>query len=130
MSRLPAFHGSVGSALAAADRFREPVRKWGLPGLLFFNWLPVYLTGPLVAALIARLIGFSNLASLVISTLGTILSVLLWMWTVEPVLEASGEWAFLIPTALVVGTVAYGVYHHLRRRRASKRPPKSPQTEP
>jgi uncharacterized membrane protein len=106
-ARIPYINKPMIRAMAAAERYRGPVKRWGIVGILFLNWLPIYLTGPLISAIIARLIGFTNLSALTISAFGTALSVAAWMGTVDPILEASGEWAFILPLLLVAAAVAY-----------------------
>jgi len=120
--RQASFQRSLGRIMSTAERYRAPARRWGIPGLLLFNWLPIYLTGPLVAAIMARLIGFSDLAALLISTVGTALSVLIWMWTIDPIIEASRQWSFTVPTAIVVAALAYALIHHLRARKRAASP--------
>ncbi len=106
-ARIPFINKPMTHAMAAAERYRGPVKRWGLLGLLFLNWLPLYLTGPLISAIIARLIGFTNFSALAISTGGTVISIIVWMGTVNPILKASGDWAFILPLLLLAAAVAY-----------------------
>lgn len=115
--RLPAIRKSMAQVMSAAERRRPAVKRWGVPGLLFLNWLPIYLTGPLISTIAARLIGFSNRSALLIGAAGTILSNWIWIWTVEPVIRASGKRSFIVPVLVLATALGYALAHHIRHRK-------------
>jgi len=47
----------VDRTAGAAEKHQDKVRRYGIPGLVFFVWFPFSMTGPLVGCVIGHMIG-------------------------------------------------------------------------
>jgi len=61
-----------------AEDHRDAVLRFGIPGLLFFVWLPFWMTGPLVGSVIGFLLGLRPWVNLTVVLTGTFLAIVSW----------------------------------------------------
>lgn len=62
----------------SAEKHRETIQRYGLPGLFLFVWFPFWMTGPLIGSVIAFLLGFRHWVTVTIVLVGTYIAVLSW----------------------------------------------------
>jgi uncharacterized membrane protein len=113
---------TLGRAREAAEAHRSLMLKLGIPGLLFFVWFPLWMTGPVVGCVIGYLIGLPTLVNLVVVLSSTYLAVLCWGLLLHQVYEqlhAIGPYMGLIFLGVIIAiAVTVHVVGCLRRRRS------------
>lgn len=71
----------------AALKHHETVEKYGIIGLLIFVFMPFWMTGPVVGAIIGHLMNFSLLKNLGTVFTGTIFALFCWAFLIENFIE-------------------------------------------
>lgn len=101
----------------AAESQRGWVRKFGIAGLFVFVFVPFWMTGPVVGAIIGFLIGLRPLVNIVVVLLSTYVAIGIWAL----LLNELSDWAATVnefaPYALVLAIVLLVVVMHLLQRR-------------
>jgi uncharacterized membrane protein len=106
---------------AAAQSRQGAVRRWGIAGLFAFVFIPFWMTGPVVGAIMGFLLGFNPLLNLAIVLSASALGVVVY----AALLGHLNAWASVIHPYAVFGTVvvlalAIGLARHgLRRPKAA-----------
>ncbi|RXJ58200.1 small multi-drug export protein [Candidatus Marinarcus aquaticus] len=59
-------------------KYHDQFIKYGKYGLFLFVWLPFWMTGPVVGAIIGFLIGLKHYTTIVVVLLGTSLAIVVW----------------------------------------------------
>lgn len=62
----------------AASTKKSKWKRWGIPGVFIFVWIPLTGTGPIVGAILGRIIGLSYWTNLITVGLGSISSITAW----------------------------------------------------
>ncbi len=101
----------------AAESRRGMVRKFGIAGLFVFVFVPFWMTGPVVGAIIGFLIGLRPWVNLVVVLTSTYIAIGIWAL----LLNELSDWAATVnqfaPLALVLAIVLIaGAIHMMRRR--------------
>lgn len=112
---------AFGRMFQAADRYFEPIRHWGVPGLIIINWLPISFTGPIVSAILGWLLGFSHRLTLTIVLLGSAFAIITWIWLINPLLATAAEMSFLVPLAIVGVFLFFNLLHRMQQRKINRR---------
>lgn len=97
---------AVVSTVSEARRGRRWVRRSGIVGLVFFVWFPLYMTGPLIGAVIGyflRLRPWMNMAA--VGT-GTFAAAVCWAYVFDSLLGVVNEAYVRYVPAVIVGLVA------------------------
>lgn len=113
----------------AAQARQDSVRRWGIAGLFVFVFIPFWMTGPVVGAIIGFLIGLGSAVNLAIVLSASALGVVVY----ATFLERLNTWAAAVHPYAVFGTVlALVVLAALlgRRRRGAAPPAASAPDEP
>lgn len=135
---LLAWHHLIdfGRAAPMLDRLREAaqarqssVRRWGIAGLFVFVFIPFWMTGPVVGAIIGFLLGLHSAVNLAIVLSASALGVVIY----ATFLEHLNDWASAVHPYAVFGTVLalVALVWLLRRHgRAAGRPADAARDEP
>jgi uncharacterized membrane protein len=104
----------------AAESQGGMVRKFGIAGLFAFVFVPFWMTGPVVGAIIGLLIGLRPWVNLTVVLISTYIAIGVWAL----LLNELSDWAATVnefaPYALVVAIVLIVVAMHLLHRRHGK----------
>jgi uncharacterized membrane protein len=131
--------GTIESTIDAAQASHGKVARWGVVGIVLFVWFPLYMTGPLVGAIIGYLLGLRPWVTLTAVWVGTALAIVSWVFVfdrllglLEGMIEGVGPY---IPAGVVAFVLMTMVLAYLARRwkRAGiheGRPPGAPGGEP
>lgn len=105
----------------AAQARQDSVRRWGIAGLFVFVFIPFWMTGPVVGAIIGFLIGLGSAVNLAIVLSASALGVVVY----ATFLEHLNAWATAVHPYAVFGTVLALVVLAalLRQRRRGAAPP-------
>lgn len=106
----------------AAQARQGAVRRWGIAGLFVFVFIPFWMTGPVVGAIIGFLLGFGPILNLTVVLSASALGVVVY----AVFLEHLNAWASAIhPYAVfaVIVVLAAGVWLSQRWRRPGVRDP-------
>jgi len=100
----------------AAESQRGWVRHFGIAGLFVFVFVPFWMTGPVVGAIIGFLIGLRPLVNIVVVLVSTYVAIGIWAL----LLNELSDWAATVnefaPYALVLAIVLLVVVMHLMHR--------------
>lgn len=112
--------GTVESTIDAAQASHGKVARWGVVGVVFFVWFPLYMTGPLVGAVIGYLLGLRPWVTLTAVWVGTALAIVSWVFVFDRLLSllegmVEGVGAY-VPLAVVVFVLMTMVLAYLGRR--------------
>jgi len=89
-----------------AEDHRDAVLRFGIPGLLFFVWLPFWMTGPLVGSVIGFLLGLRPWVNLTVVLIGTYLAVLSWGILLRRIHQHVVQYSPYAPLVLVAVLIA------------------------
>jgi len=102
---------------AAADRHQEKLRRYGVPSLFLFVFLPFWLTGPLVGAVIGFFLGLRPWVNMAVVLSATTLACIAW----GVFLRALHEWASgfnpFAPVIILFAFVVFAVLGYLWQSR-------------
>jgi uncharacterized membrane protein len=105
----------------AAEKNRDKIRKYGIPGLLVFVWLPFWMTGPLAGCIIGFLMGLRRWANMLVVLTGTFLAILGYAAVLKGLhnrLSLINPYApFVLLALLVLIAIAAGLLHNGRNRK-------------
>jgi uncharacterized membrane protein len=101
----------------AAELKGGMVKKFGIAGLFIFVFVPFWMTGPVVGAIIGFLIGLRPLMNIVVVLVSTYVAIGIWAL----LLNELSDWAATVnefaPYALLLAIVLLAVVMHLLHRR-------------
>ena len=114
---LPALKSFVARMHEAAASRGGMVRKVGIAGLLVFVFVPFWMTGPVVGAIIGFLIGLRPWVNLVVVLTGTYLAISLWALLLNELSAWAATFDRLAPWALLAAIVLIAAAGQLLHRR-------------
>ena len=114
---LPALKSFVARMHEAAASRGGMVRKFGIAGLLVFVFVPFWMTGPVVGAIIGFLIGLRPWVNLVVVLTGTYLAISLWALLLNELSAWAATFDRLAPWALLAAIVLIAAAGQLLHRR-------------
>jgi uncharacterized membrane protein len=98
----------------AAKARQATIRKYGIPGLLIFVWIPFWGTGPVVGAIIGFLIGLSPWVNLATVLAGTYVAILCWGTFLKGLTDYLGNIGPSVALAFAGTIIIIAVAVHLR----------------
>ena len=103
------------STKTKAEEHRSQIEKWGVLGIAFFVWVPLYSTGSLVGAIIGTLIGMRTITVICVVVLAMIISAISWTFAFDYLLEFAERSGKIIPLIFVGLIFGIAVFHRLRK---------------
>jgi uncharacterized membrane protein len=100
----------------AAERHGPLIRRFGIPGLFVFVWIPFWMTGPLVGCVIGFLMGFRTWVNLSIVLCATYLAIVSWALLLKGALTKVAMYGEYAPMALVTSAIAVVTSVYLVRK--------------
>lgn len=114
-------NGTLSQTMREARKGRKWVGRFGLMGLVFFVWFPLYATGPLIGAIVGFFLRLRPWANLAAVGTGTMLATLSWLFVFDRFIEWMGELAGslvpLIPWVVLVTALIVYLVLKIRSRR-------------
>ncbi|MCG6893769.1 MAG: small multi-drug export protein [Desulfobacteraceae bacterium] len=105
----------------SAEKNRDKIRKYGIPGLLAFVWLPFWMTGPLMGCIIGFLMGLRQWTNMLVVLTGTFLAILGYAAVLKGLhtrLSLINPYApFVLLAILVLIAIAASLLHNGRSRK-------------
>lgn len=90
---------------AAAEAQRSTIQRYGIAGLFLFVFTPLWMTGPVVGAIIGLLIGFRPQTILLVVLPATYVAIGVWALLLNELSDWAGAWNHFAPFILVVAVV-------------------------
>ncbi|MBM3391445.1 MAG: small multi-drug export protein [Betaproteobacteria bacterium] len=118
---LPALKSFVARMHEAAELRGGLVRKFGIAGLIVFVFVPFWMTGPVVGAIIGFLIGLRPWVTLAIVLPTTYVAIGLWALLLNELSAWAATFDRLAPWALLLAIVLIAAAGHLLHRRRNNR---------
>ncbi len=87
----------LGHSIQTATKERKRVSRFGIVGLLFFVWMPLHMTGPLVGAIIGYFNGLNPYVNITVVLTGTFFAVVSWLILFHRMIDLAGDFSVLIP---------------------------------
>ncbi len=94
-----------------AEANQALIRRWGIPGLFCFVFIPFWMTGPLIGSVIGYLLGLRTWVNMTAVLGGTWFAILVWaglLGGVQSRLAALSPLAPLLLVVVVIGVVVLG----------------------
>ncbi len=104
------------SAKKKAERQQVKIEKWGAIGIAFFVWVPFFSTGPLIGAIVGRLIGMRIIPVLSVVVLAMIISAISWTFAFDYLMEMTEGAGKIIPAILVALILGISLFRRLSQR--------------
>jgi uncharacterized membrane protein len=117
---------TLGRARRAAETHKATILKFGIPGLLFFVWFPLWMTGPVVGAVIGYLIGLRHRVNMLVVLSSTYLAILCWGLALDRIYRYLRAVGPFMPILFFVVVAAAAILMHLT---APSTPPAGPPVE-
>ncbi len=89
---------------AAAERNRDRVRRYGVPGLFLFVWFPFWMTGPVLGSAVGYLLGFPAWLTLSVVLAGAYVTIAGWAYLVFDLYMRAAVFASWAPL-LIIGLI-------------------------
>jgi len=110
--------GIIESAEKNVNRFA----KYKIAGIFIFVWLPFFMTGVVVGAVLGYLLGLKTWTNMVTVVLGTMTAAICWLYTYDYLYGRLAQIHSQIPvvftTVLIAALVAHRLWMEARKKRA------------
>jgi hypothetical protein len=100
----------------AAESGGGALRHFGIAGLFVFVFVPFWMTGPVVGAIIGFLIGLRPWVNLLVVLVSTYIAIAIWGLLLNELNDWAAEVNRFAPFALVLAIVLIAVAMHLLHR--------------
>jgi uncharacterized membrane protein len=97
---------------AAAVRHEGTVRRYGVPGLVFFVWFPFSMTGPLAGCVVGYMIGLRPSVNVTVVLGSTYLAIICWGLLLRDMLEHLAAYNTYAPLSAVATVIALAIIAH------------------
>ena len=98
---------------ASAEANRDTIRRFGIPGLFIFVFIPFWMTGPLVGSVIGYLLGLRAWVNMTVVLAGTYVATLVWALILKGLHDRVFEISPFAPVIVVVALIAVAVASHV-----------------
>jgi uncharacterized membrane protein len=86
----------------AAEANKDYIRRFGIPGLFMFVFIPFWMTGPIVGCAIGFLLGMRPSVNLTVVLSGTYIAIFVWAVLLKKLSERISEYSVIAPWILVI----------------------------
>ena len=103
----------------AAETHQRSIRRYGLPGLFIFVWLPFWMTGSLVGCIIGFLLGLRPWLNISVVLGGSWLAILSWAVILRRLHDKVADFSPYAPLLILAVIILIAIFSHLissRRR--------------
>ena len=106
----------MGRVREAAEANHGRIRRYGIPGLFVFVFIPFWMTGPLVGCVIGYLLGLRAWINLGVVLGGTYVAIGVWAALLKDMNDRAAAYGPYAPAAIVVVLVVLALVAHLLDR--------------
>lgn len=107
--------------LVSAEKNVGRFAKYKIAGIFLFVWLPFFMTGVVVGAVLGHLLGLKTWPNLITVTLGTLSAAVCWLYAYDYLYarleQINPEIPAIFTAALIAAVVAHHVWVEVRKRR-------------
>ena len=115
----PRMKGIIESAEKNVTRFA----KYKIAGIFLFVWLPFFMTGVVVGAVLGYLLGLKTWTNMATVTLGTLTAAVCWLYTYDylygRLAQIHSQIPALFTAALIVALIIHRLWAETRKKRAA-----------
>lgn len=104
----------LNSVKQTTERYQLKFEKWGIIGLIFFVWLPLYSTGLLAGALMGTLLGMRVVVVIPTVVISMIISVISWVFIFDYMLDFASSAGKIFPSIIVALLFVGALLHRWR----------------
>ncbi len=94
-----------------AEKYQSTIKKYGIPGLIFFVLTPLAMTGPVVGSFLGYILGFSHRKTLGTILIATIIAVSLWTYLIGHFETLLITYSSLLNIGLLAAAVLMGIWY-------------------
>ena len=99
----------------AARKYQPYIRKYGIPGLIFFVLTPLAMTGPVIGSFVGYILGFSHFKTLATILGATLIAVSLWVYLIGHFEDLLVTYSHFISISFLTIAVLMGVWYLMKR---------------
>ena len=104
-----------------AHKYQPTIKKYGIPGLIFFVLTPLAMTGPVVGSFLGYILGFSHLKTLTTILSATLVAVTLWVYLIGHFEKILVTYSHFISIGFLTAAGLMGVWYLVKRYLREKR---------
>lgn len=108
-------HTFFARARERAQKYQSGIKKYGIPGLLFFVLTPLAMTGPVIGSFVGYIIGFSHTKTLSTILTATLLAVTLWVYLIGHFKTLLVTYSHWVSMGFLVAAIGMGVWYVVKR---------------
>jgi len=101
----------------AAEANKDNIRRYGIPGLFLFVFIPFWMTGPLVGCAIGFLLGMRPSVNLTVVLGGTYVAIFVWAALLKKLSDRIAEFSVFAPWVLVFLIILVVILGYLFERK-------------
>lgn len=94
----------------SAEKYKDTIEKYGVAGLMFFVFLPFFMTGPIIGSIIGYFLGFSHKKTLTVVLFATYFAIVCWAFILKSFEEALSEFDKDAPLSIFLIIVVIAVF--------------------
>lgn len=114
----------IDRASMAAEKHRDKVQRYGIPGLVLFVWFPFSMTGPMVGCVIGYMIGLRPWVNISVVLGSTFIAIVCWGLLLRDILEHLEAYSTYAPLSAVAAVMALIIFvHFIKVWKRKKREP-------
>jgi uncharacterized membrane protein len=98
-----------------AQKYQPYIRKYGIPGLIFFVLTPLAMTGPVVGSFLGYILGFSHFKTLTTILSATLAAVSLWVYLIGHFEDLLVTYSHFISIGFLTAAILMGVWYLTKR---------------
>jgi uncharacterized membrane protein len=111
----------MASTRRAAEEHQTRIQRFGVVGLFVFVWVPFWMTGPVVGAVIGFFIGLRPWVNLTVVLGGTWVAITCWAFLLAELQEQTAMLGRYAPLVIVAGLILLVLVARLLKRRHRRR---------
>ncbi|WP_294956438.1 small multi-drug export protein [Sulfurovum sp.] len=100
---------------SAAQKYQPYIQKYGIPGLIFFVFTPLAMTGPVVGSFIGYIIGFSHRKTLTSILLATLSAITLWVYLISHFKEILIAYSTSLNIGFLLIAAGMGIWYGIKK---------------
>ena len=98
-----------------AQKYQPYIRKYGIPGLIFFVLTPLAMTGPVIGSFVGYILGFSHFKTLTTILSATLAAVSLWVYLIGHFEDLLVTYSHFISIGFLTAAILMGVWYLTKR---------------
>lgn len=113
--KIPYLEDAFRDLQKSADSQKHTWVRLGVPGIFFFVWIPLFMTGPIVGSILGRLIGLGLFVNLFTVISASLTSIITWVFFWDQLSHfISDDWMKFLSLGVVLLILSYILISRLR----------------